>query len=55
MNMMAIGQYPIPIYGTDAWEIFRVFLLKNIIFFLHQEGWSLQIRELNLSTTPQKL
>lgn len=30
---MAMGQYPTPRYGTDPWEIFRVFLLRNIIFF----------------------
>ena len=33
MNMMAMGQYPILRYGTDPWEIFRVFLLKNRFFF----------------------
>lgn len=53
--MMATGQYPILRYGTDPWEIFRVFLLKNTSFFLHQEGWSLQITELNSFTTPEKL
>lgn len=48
-------QHPILRYGTDPWAIFRAFLLKNVIFFLHHEWWSLQIRELNFYTTPEKL
>lgn len=53
-NTMAMGQYWILRYSTDPWEIFRDFLSKNIIFLLCQEGWSLQIRELNFSTAPEK-
>lgn len=48
-------QYPILRYGTDPWAIFRGFLLKNAVFFLHPEWWSLQIREFNFYTTPEKL
>jgi len=40
--------------NTNPWEIFKNFLLK-IRWFFFQEGWSLQLRELNCSTAPEKL